>query len=44
MQLSNLIGSWFGFLILVGFVGVIFALKAWYGTPGGQTRAGLDRS
>jgi type IV pilus assembly protein PilC len=36
MALSNLIGSWFGFLFLVAIVGAIFALKAWYGTPGGR--------
>src|SRR5262244_3473255 len=36
MGLSNLIGSWFGFMFLAGFVGVIFALRAWYGTPGGK--------
>ncbi len=34
--LSNFIGSYFGLLILVGFVGSIFALKAWYGTPQGK--------
>src|ERR1700751_997586 len=34
--MSNLIGSWFGLLFLAGFVGIIFALKAWYGTPGGK--------
>jgi type IV pilus assembly protein PilC len=34
--LSNLIGSWFGFIFLFGFVGIIFALRAWYGTPGGK--------
>src|SRR6266705_2916449 len=36
MSLSNLIGSWFGFLFLVGIVGAVFGLKAWYGTPGGR--------
>jgi len=36
MALSNLIGSWFGFLFLVAIVGAIFALKAWYGTPVGR--------
>ena len=36
IALSNLIGSWFGLFFLVGFVGIIFALKAWYGTPGGK--------
>src|SRR5258706_1294621 len=34
--LSNFIGSYFGLLILVGFVGSIFALKAWYGTSQGK--------
>jgi type IV pilus assembly protein PilC len=34
--LSNLIGSWFGFLFLAGFAGIIVALKTWYGTPGGK--------
>ena len=34
--LSNFVGSYFGLLILVGFVGSIFALKAWYGTPQGK--------
>src|SRR5467141_3265143 len=33
IALSNFIGSYFGLLILVGAVGSIFALKAWYGTP-----------
>ena len=36
IALSNFIGSYFGLLILVGFVGSIFALKAWYGTPQGK--------
>ena len=36
IALSNLIGSWFGFIFLVGFAGAIFALKTWYGTPGGK--------
>ena len=36
MSLSNLIGSWFGFLFLVAIVAGVFALKAWYGTPGGR--------
>jgi type IV pilus assembly protein PilC len=34
--LSNLIGSWFGLIFLAGFVGIIFGLKTWYGTPGGK--------
>jgi len=36
ISLSNLIGSWFGFLFLLGFGGIIFALKSWYGTPQGK--------
>src|SRR5207302_1068685 len=36
MSLSNLIGSWFGFLFLVAIGAAVFALKAWYGTPGGR--------
>jgi len=36
IALSNLIGSWFGLFFLFGFVGIIFALRAWYGTPGGK--------
>jgi type IV pilus assembly protein PilC len=36
ISLSNLIGSWFGFLFLLGFAGIIFALKSWYGTPQGK--------
>src|SRR5271165_6324087 len=36
MGLSNLIGSWFGFLFLVAIVGGVFGLKAWYGTQGGR--------
>src|SRR5438094_134890 len=41
MALSNLIGSWFGFLFLIAIVVGVFAIKAWYGTPGG--RLILDR-
>jgi len=41
MMLSNLVGSWFGLLFLVGFVAILFAVKAWYGTPGG--RLALDK-
>ena len=33
---SNLIGSYFGLLILVGVVGLIIATKVWYGTPQGR--------
>lgn len=36
IQLSNFVGSYFGLLILVAFVGIIFALKSWYGTPQGR--------
>src|SRR6266516_4834772 len=36
LSLSTLIGSWFGFLFLVAIVAAVFALKAWYGTPGGR--------
>src|ERR1700722_9664555 len=36
MMLSNLVGSWFGFLFLIGFAGIIVGLKTWYGTPGGR--------
>ncbi len=36
IALSNLVGSIFGFLILVAIVGVILALKAWYGTAQGR--------
>ncbi|MGB7284545.1 MAG: type II secretion system F family protein [Candidatus Acidiferrum sp.] len=34
--LSHLIGSIFGFLMLVGLAAVIFGLKVWYGTPQGR--------
>jgi len=34
--LSHFVGSIYGFLILVFFVGGIFALKFWYGTPPGR--------
>ena len=34
--LSNFVGSIYGLLILVFFVGGIFALKFWYGTPQGR--------
>ncbi len=36
MGLSNLIGSWFGFMFLIALGGAIFGLKTWYGTPGGR--------
>src|ERR1700739_2594268 len=44
--LSNFVGSIFGFLILVGFVGMIIAVKVWYGTPQGRyiIDAGLLKS
>jgi type IV pilus assembly protein PilC len=34
--LSNFVGSIFGFLILVAFVGMIVGLKVWYGTTNGR--------
>ena len=34
--LSNLVGSWFGLLFLVFFIGVAIGLKVWYGTPQGR--------
>jgi type IV pilus assembly protein PilC len=36
IAMSNLVGSIFGFLILVALVGAIFGLKIWYGTPQGR--------
>jgi type IV pilus assembly protein PilC len=36
MGLSNLIGSWFGFLFLIALAGIIVGLKTWYGTPSGR--------
>jgi len=39
--MSNFVGSIFGFLILVFFVGSAIGLKVWYGTPGG--RMAIDR-
>src|SRR5207237_2996887 len=32
----HLIGSIFGFLILVGICAIIFGFKVWYGTPQGR--------
>jgi type IV pilus assembly protein PilC len=40
--LSNFVGSIFGFLILVAFVGAVVGLKVWYGTPIG--RMAIDRT
>jgi len=36
IMMSNFIGSVYGLLILVFFVGIVFALKFWYGTPQGR--------
>src|SRR5258707_6757 len=36
IKLSDLVGSWFGFLFVFGGIGAVFALKAWYGTTGGR--------
>ena len=36
IMLSNFVGSIYGLLILVFFVGIVFALKFWYGTPQGR--------
>jgi type IV pilus assembly protein PilC len=36
INLSNLVGSIFGFLILVAIVAGIVGLKVWYGTPQGR--------
>ncbi len=36
IMLSSFIGSVYGLLILVFFVGIVFALKFWYGTPQGR--------
>jgi type IV pilus assembly protein PilC len=36
IALSNFVGSIFGFLVLVAIVGAVFAIKVWYGTPGGR--------
>jgi type IV pilus assembly protein PilC len=38
--LSHLIGSYFGLLLLVAVIGVLFGIKVWYGTP--QGRFALD--
>src|SRR5579859_2038785 len=42
IALSNFVGSIFGFLILVGLIGAIVALKVWYKTPVG--RMAIDRT
>src|ERR1700729_3400450 len=39
--LSNFIGSIFGLMILVAFIGGVIALKVWYGPPAG--RMAIDR-
>jgi len=36
IAMSNFIGSFFGLLLLVAFVGGIFGLKVWYGTDQGR--------
>jgi type IV pilus assembly protein PilC len=36
MAASNFVGSIFGLLILVAFVGIVIGLKVWYGTPKGR--------
>src|ERR1700675_3587485 len=33
---SNFIGSYFGLALLVAFIGMIFGIKIWYGTPQGR--------
>ena len=33
IMLSNFVGSIFGLLILVAFIGAVIGLKVWYGTP-----------
>ena len=40
--LSHFVGSIFGLLILVAFVGICIGLKVWYGTPGG--RMAIDKT
>ena len=34
IAMSNFVGSIFGFLLLVGIVAVVFAIKVWYGKRG----------
>ena len=36
IALSNAIGSYFGFLLLVALVGGVIGIKVWYGTPQGR--------
>jgi type IV pilus assembly protein PilC len=36
IAMSNFVGSIFGFLVLVFFVGAAIGLKVWYGTPAGR--------
>ncbi len=36
MNISNFINSIWGLLMVGGFVGTFFALRAWYATPGGR--------
>ncbi len=36
IQMSEFVGSIYGFIIAAFFVGGIFALKSWYGTPPGR--------
>src|SRR5271163_2392934 len=36
IMMSNFVGSIYGLLILVFFVGAVIGLKVWYGTPGGR--------
>jgi type IV pilus assembly protein PilC len=42
IALSNFIGSIFGLLILISFIGIGIGLKVWYGTPSG--RMAIDRA
>ena len=36
MTLSNIVGSYFGLLGIIGLAATIFGLKIWYGTPQGR--------
>src|SRR3970282_1807919 len=42
INISNFIGSIFGLLIFLLFVGIAIGLKVWYGTP--QGRMAIDRT